>query len=46
MVTPSTDIKAPSIPQSLQPLHSLVDPNDPLIKKLEDKFKRETRPTN
>ncbi len=40
MVTPSTDIKAPSIPQSLQPLHSLVDPNDPLIKQLEEKFKR------
>jgi type II secretory pathway component GspD/PulD (secretin)/Leucine-rich repeat (LRR) protein len=40
MVTPSTDIKAPSILQTLQPLHSLVDPNDPLIKKLEEKFKR------
>jgi len=40
MVTPTTDIKAPSTPQSLQSLHSLVDPNDPLIKKLEEKFKR------
>lgn len=34
MVTPSTDIKAWPIPQSL------VDPNDPLIKKLEEKFNR------
>jgi beta-lactamase regulating signal transducer with metallopeptidase domain/type II secretory pathway component GspD/PulD (secretin) len=40
MVTPTTYIKAPSTPQSLQSLHSLVDPNDPLIKKLEEQFKR------
>jgi ankyrin repeat protein/type II secretory pathway component GspD/PulD (secretin)/beta-lactamase regulating signal transducer with metallopeptidase domain len=39
MVTPSTDIKAPPIPPP-------IDPNDPLIKKLEEKFKRETKPTN
>ena len=33
MVTPTTDIKAPPIPP-------LTDPNDPLVKKLEEKFKR------
>jgi type II secretory pathway component GspD/PulD (secretin) len=32
MVTPSIDIKVPPTPQSL------VDPNDPLIKQLEEKF--------
>jgi hypothetical protein len=33
MVTPTTDIKAPPIPP-------LTDPNDPLVRKLEEKFKR------
>jgi len=33
MVKPSTDIKAPPKPQP-------IDPDDPLIKQLEEKFKR------
>jgi type II secretory pathway component GspD/PulD (secretin) len=43
MVTPRTYIKKPLKPQTPR---SLVDPNDPLIKKLEEKFKRETKTTN
>jgi hypothetical protein len=39
MVTPSIDIKIPPIPPP-------VDPNDPLVKKLEEKFQRETKPTS
>jgi Flp pilus assembly secretin CpaC len=34
MIKPSTDIKAPP------PMPQPIDPNDPLIKKLEEKFKR------
>jgi len=42
MITPSTDIKAPPIPQDIKapPKPQPIDPNDPLIKKLEEKFKR------
>jgi beta-lactamase regulating signal transducer with metallopeptidase domain/type II secretory pathway component GspD/PulD (secretin) len=41
--------KAPPKPQPIDPNDPLmqpIDPNDPLIKKLEEKFKRETKPAN